>query len=739
MENTFHNMSRRASGAGDESRLSVHENGGLLLKTEPLCFDVDRFIGDNFHVDKFVSECKDKVSLHTLREDLEAYYKNIRIALIDLINQDYADFVSLSSNLVGMEKSIENLRHPLGQLREEVGMIKKDLNRELTSIQDKLTRRRDVREKKTKLQHLLNVISSVQKIEKILLADPSCKEMEIFMEGSRESVGHFLERVAGEFNQLQFHVNQSKGHPLVNDIKSRVSLITSKLQESLETSFQEGLAAGQSDLVLRCLRTYALIDKTGHAEDLFRYNFVRPKLIEIITEERFSSEGLDAICESVLKFVRSGCEMLLKLTSEKASSSSKEDGQNIVKGFDFLVNSVWPEVDDSFETKLSFIFSPGNPDAFFERYQIMMAFLEKFEASCTSLESFKRLRGHSGYQAFMAKWSLPVYFQIRLQEIGGSIESAVGSPFEEAEELSGDFSTNLVRTTWKALNKCWDDKVFVQPLTSRFWKLFLQIISRMTVFLADLSIELQTFNNGSSTDSSGKNLEEAVKHNINDLGRLYGDLGKLTLQVNKLFEDKIKALLQKVCEDHIKQHEDAFKESLDGLSKYSDGLSEYFVKYLSEEGMQQLENAKNVPRLYRRTNREPPSQASAYITLAFSQLRSFDENLSKSIQSDNLKEILKNSVFTMTSRYYVIVDDLAASIKKTEESLQRLKRLRKGAESTQSSTSNEMTDENKIRKQLLLDVQQFGKEAECYAESAIIKHEEYRKLLELVTNANKTI
>ena len=119
-------------------------------------------------------------------------------------------------------------------------------------------------------------------------------------------------------------------------------------------------------MVLRCLRTYALIDKTGHAEDLFRYNFVRPKLIEIITEERFSSEGLDAICESVLKFVRSGCEMLLKLTSEKASSSSKEDGQNIVKGFDFLVNSVWPEVDDSFETKLSFIFSPGNPDAFFE-------------------------------------------------------------------------------------------------------------------------------------------------------------------------------------------------------------------------------------------------------------------------------------------------------------------------------------------------------------------------------------
>lgn len=62
-------------------------------------------------------------------------------------------------------------------------------------------------------------------------------------------------------------------------------------------------------------------------------------------------------------------------------------------------------------------------------------------------------------------------------------------------------------------------------------------------------------------------------------------------------------------------------------------------------------------------------------------------------------------------RYYVIVDELVASIKKTEESLQRLKRLRKGADATaQSSSSNDVTDETKIRRQLFLDVKEFGKE-----------------------------
>ena len=89
-------------------------------------------------------------------------------------------------------------------------------------------------------------------------------------------------------------------------------------------------------------------------------------------------------------------------------------------------------------------------------------------------------------------------------------------------------------------------------------------------------------------------------------------------------------------------------------------------------------------------------------------------------------------------RYFIIVDELVASIKKTEESLQRLKRLRKGPESnTQASSSNEMSDESKIRKQLFLDVEQFGKEASSLTDFEMENHDEYKQLLELVINANK--
>ena len=54
----------------------------------------------DFDVDKFVIECRKRVPLETLRDDLAVYLKILKSAMIELINKDYADFVNLSTNLV---------------------------------------------------------------------------------------------------------------------------------------------------------------------------------------------------------------------------------------------------------------------------------------------------------------------------------------------------------------------------------------------------------------------------------------------------------------------------------------------------------------------------------------------------------------------------------------------------------------------------------------------------------------
>ncbi|XP_059014418.1 conserved oligomeric Golgi complex subunit 2-like [Mustela lutreola] len=85
---------------------------------DTLCFDKDEFMKEDFDVDHFVSDCRKHVQLEELRGDLELYYKLLKIAMVELINKDYAHFVNLSTNLVGMDKALNQLSVPLGQLRE---------------------------------------------------------------------------------------------------------------------------------------------------------------------------------------------------------------------------------------------------------------------------------------------------------------------------------------------------------------------------------------------------------------------------------------------------------------------------------------------------------------------------------------------------------------------------------------------------------------------------------------------
>ena len=53
-----------------------------------------------------MSDCRKRVQLEALRDDLELYYKLLKTAMVELINKDYADFVNLSTNLVNLKSTL---------------------------------------------------------------------------------------------------------------------------------------------------------------------------------------------------------------------------------------------------------------------------------------------------------------------------------------------------------------------------------------------------------------------------------------------------------------------------------------------------------------------------------------------------------------------------------------------------------------------------------------------------------
>ena len=69
----------------------------------------------------------------------------------------------------------------------------------------------------------------------------------------------------------------------------------------------------------------------------------------------------------VLEFVPRHCTQMMNITSGRFVASDVEmfgEQRAGIRGFDFPVNAVWPEVISLVEMRFGSIFAPGNPDSF---------------------------------------------------------------------------------------------------------------------------------------------------------------------------------------------------------------------------------------------------------------------------------------------------------------------------------------------------------------------------------------
>ncbi|XP_042816074.1 conserved oligomeric Golgi complex subunit 2 isoform X4 [Panthera tigris] len=692
---------------------------------DTLCFDKDEFMKEDFDVDHFVSDCRKRVQLEELRGDLELYYRLLKTAMVELINKDYADFVNLSTNLVGMDKALNQLSVPLGQLREEVLSLRSSVSEGIRAVDERMCKQEDIRKKKMCVLRLIQVIRSVEKIEKILNSQSS-KETSVLEASSPLLTGQILERIATEFNQLQFHAVQSKGMPLLDKVRPRIAGITAMLQQSLEGLLLEGLQTSNVDIIRHCLRTYATIDKTRDAEALVGQVLVKPYVDEVIVEQIVESDpnGLQIMYDKLLEFVPHHCRLLREVTGGAISS---EKG-NSVPGYDFLVNSVWPEIVRGLEEKLPSLFNPGNPDAFHEKYTVSMDFVRAFEQQCGTQASVRRLRAHPAYHSFSNKWNLPVYFQIRFREIAGSLEAALTAGLEDAPAGSS-FCLLASHRTWSSLQRCWSDEMFLPVLAHRLWRLTLQILARYSVFVSELLLrpisnesakdikkplvtggKEPSVTQGNSEDQASGPAETRPVASISSTQLIYvvADLDKLQEQLPELLET-IKPKLEMIGFKNFSSIS-ALEDSQTSLSACAPALSDRIIQDLSESCFGYLKSALEVPRLYRRTNKEVPTTASSYVDSALKPFRQLQSGHKDKLRQAVIRQWLEGALSESTHKYYETVSDVLNSVKKMEESLKRLKQARKTTPANPIGPGGGMSDDDKIRLQLALDVEYLGEQ-----------------------------
>nr|CAD7438945.1 unnamed protein product [Timema bartmani] len=669
-----------------------------------LCFDKNEFIKKSFSADDFLKSHRKKANLETLRDDLGVYLKVLRSAMIELINKDYADFVNLSSNLIGLDKAINGIQVPLGQLREEVLQVKLSLEEAMGDLSSLLEQRRELRAKKRSLQSLTHVHSSLNKLRELL---------KLHSEDKPILPANLVERAASEYNQLQFNISKCQqhldtAHKQVRILYENIYItylhfiilqsntlaqlqaekILSLLTSSLNVMFLESVRSNNSDVIARCLRIYVSLDKAADVEALFRKEVVAPVLRDVISEDSLNSDprGVQGVYSRVLAFLETHMKELLELTTQSDRQVSKLIPK--VQGFNFLVNSYWPEVEHRLETDLSSIFAPGNPEMFYQTYCETVKLLRQLERHCRTQAGAKVLRNHPQYIAFLHHWNLPVYFQIR-QEIGGSLEAT----------LSQGIMKSLAE----------------RP--SEFWKLSLQIIARYCTWIEEAWEE--KWPSESSPSTNGTNLppsEGTQSDRLLFLVYLHADI--------ESFADKLKHFPAMTST----RLDDSIEESKQQLLSRLPIVTQFILGEVSNQSLSQLRQVNDIPRLFRRTNRDIPTKPCLYVAAILAPPLSFHKAYREVVGAAQLQRWLTLIFSAITQQFYSSVNDVLTSVQKTEESLRRLKKVRDRLSATTPSEGKGLGDDDKIRQQLVLDVQSFCEGVE----SVDVKKDDVDKLLELL-------
>mmetsp|Transcript_18590 Transcript_18590/g.60608 ORF Transcript_18590/g.60608 Transcript_18590/m.60608 type:complete len:163 (+) Transcript_18590:883-1371(+) len=117
-----------------------------------------------------------------------------------------------------------------------------------------------------------------------------------------------------------------------------------------------------------------------------------------------------------------------------------------------------------------------------------------------------------------------------------------------------------------------------------------------------------------------------------------------------------------------------------------------------------LKQLKGITATYRMTNKPLPTRHSHFVPSILAPLKAFSEGDKARLLSDTVRlELVRAVVDTVNARYDEMARDL--SVRKTESSLARLKN-RQGA----GAKGAELSDTDKIVKQITIDVQEHGRQ-----------------------------
>ncbi|KAG2055478.1 COG complex component [Suillus hirtellus] len=479
-----------------------------------------------------------------------------------------------------------------------------------------------------------------------------------------------------------------------------------------------------------------------------------------------SNDALARLYNQILRFIERDFGRIMEITervSLKAGLTKSQSGissgnynlgdaqQVFADGFEIMTNVVWAEIGRAIMDELgTVVFAPGNPNEFRKHHSTTQAFLRSLEFLAPSTHSVQNMRSHPIFTAFQRRWQLDVYFQLRWKEVIPKLEEALSSRILDPEAPNFTPGRNMFVTAqaadvFTAIASCWSAEVYIPDLAHRFWKFTLQLLSRYREWLesslppaggspgkpaANITNEkacTSAIVNSPRSSTPGLTPEVTTESTAADeiLLRQFAtalvDIRAMTSQVLQLWREEISMMLPDMSiEDDTTEEmlEVALKDQLEQLSAFSTSLCSQATAILSRRCCDALLPVRSIPSQFRAmSNKRLPSEPSYFAPTILRPVRIFfgigtGGGPGERLKEELLRDVSTDVVESVCQRYIQYL----TAMKKTEESLRRLKKGKKSTLSLFGSATagkDDGKDEERIRTQMILDVEAFKTEGEA--------------------------
>ncbi|KAL8719330.1 MAG: hypothetical protein Q9225_003651 [Loekoesia sp. 1 TL-2023] len=174
-------MSKRFFFDGSESSDSGEDN---LPYPKPLSRAA--FLTPDFDPATFLSSLRNRhQTLEDLRAELRTRSQDISKELLDLVNDNYQDFLSLGSSLQGGDEKVEEVRLGLLSFRREIEGLKSKVDERKREVEDLVAQRKEIRRQMQLGRALLDVNYRLGELERSLMVasneasrDPQANDVE---------------------------------------------------------------------------------------------------------------------------------------------------------------------------------------------------------------------------------------------------------------------------------------------------------------------------------------------------------------------------------------------------------------------------------------------------------------------------------------------------------------------------------------------------------------------------------